>query len=149
MEALNGIKLAIAGSGWDQCNYLDRQSTLLLGKQKYLECEQSRKNYQVSLNTPHGQPKALHDRILHASCQGQVVITNDSEYVRKNFESGNLVFYSIEENDIRSRVEAILNNDQLRFNMARAGQDYMRKGLHSSDQAAKRVLQQLKEYELI
>ena len=149
LEALNGIKLAIAGSGWDQCNYLDRQSTLLLGKQKYLECEQSRKNYQISLNTPHGQPKALHDRILHASCQGQVVITNDNEFVRENFDSGNLVFYSIKENDIRSRVEEILSDDQLRFKMARAGQDYMRKGLHGSDQAAKRVLQQLKEYELI
>ena len=95
LEALNGIALAIAGNGWDQCNYLDRQSTLLLGKQKYLECEQSRKNYQISLNTPHGQPKALHDRILHASCQGQVVITNDNEFVRENFDSGNLVFYSI------------------------------------------------------
>ena len=96
-----------------------------------------------------GQPKALHDRILHASCQGQVVITDDSEFMRKNFDSGNLVFYSIKENDIRSRVEEILSDDQLRFKMARAGQDYMRKGLHGSDQAAKRVLQQLKEYELI
>lgn len=149
MEALHGMELAIAGSGWDQRDHLDRQSTLLLGEQKYLECEQSRKNYQISLNTPHGQPKALHDRILHASCQGQVVITNDNEFVRKNFNSGNLVFYSIGENNIRDRADAILNDDQLRFKMARAGQDYMRKGLHSADQAARRVLQQLKEHKLI
>lgn len=149
LEALNGIELAIAGSGWDQCNYLDWQSTLLLGEQKYLECEQSRKNYQISLNTPHGQPRGLHDRILHASCQGQVVITNDNEFVRKNFDSGNLVFYSIEKNNIRDHIEKILSDDQLRFRMARTGQDYMKKDLHSSDQAAKRVLQQLKEHKLI
>ena len=78
-----------------------------------------------------------------------MVVTDDSEFVRENFNSGNLVFYSIKEKNIRSRVEKILNDDQLRFKMARTGQDYMRKGLHSSDQAAKRVLQQLKEYELI
>lgn len=149
LKALHGTKLTMVGNGWDQCDYLDRQSTLFLGKQKYLDCEISRKGYQVSLNTPHGQPKALHDRILHASCQGQVVITNNNEFVRKNFDSGNLVFYSIKENDIRDRVEVILNDDQLRFKMARAGQDYMRSGLYSSDRAAERVLEQLKEYKLI
>ena len=149
LEALYGAKLAIVGSGWDQCDYLDRQSTLLLGEQKYLDCEMSRKKHQISLNTPHGQPKGLHDRLLHASCQGQAVITNDNEFVQKNFNSGNLVFYSIEKNDIRDRVDAILNDDQQRFKMARAGQDYMRKGLHDSDQAAKRVLQQLKKHKLI
>lgn len=149
LEALHGMELVIAGNGWDQCDYLDRQCTLLLGEQKYLECEQSRKKYQVSLNTPHGQPKGLHDRILHASCQGQVVITNDNEFVRKNFNSGNLVFYSMEENNIRNRVEEVLNDNQLRYKMACAGQDYMKKGLHSSDHAANRVLQQLKEHELI
>lgn len=149
LEALYATKLAMVGNGWDQCDYLDRQSTLFLGEQKYLECEKSRKEYQVSLNTSHGQPRALHDRILHASCQGQVVITNNNEFVRKNFNSGNLVFYSIEENNIRDRVDAILKDDQLRFEMARAGQDHMRKGLHGSDQAAKRVLQQLKEHKLI
>ena len=149
LEALHGMELVIAGNGWDQCDYLDRQSTLLLGEQKYLDCERSRRNYQISLNTPHGQPRGLHDRILHASCQGQVVITNGNEFVRKNFNSGNLVFYSMEENNIRNRVEEVLNDNQLRYKMACAGQDYMKKGLHSSDHAANRVLQQLKEHELI
>ena len=149
LEALKGIALAVVGRGWDQCDYLDMKNTHILGEQKYLHCEQSRKKYQVSLSTPHGQPKALHDRILHASCQGQVVITNDNEYVRNNFDSGNVVFYSLKENDVRNRAEAILNDDQLRYNMARAGQEYMRNGRHGSDQAAKQVLQQLKEHHLI
>ncbi|MBI3571693.1 MAG: hypothetical protein HY082_11440 [Gammaproteobacteria bacterium] len=143
------MELAIVGGGWDRCDYLDRQSTHLFGEQKYLECEQSRKKYQISLNTSHGQPKALHDRILHASCQGQAVITHENEFVRKNFDSGNLAFFSIEKNNTRDHIEKILSDDQLRFGMARAGQDYMKKGLHGSDQAAKRVLQQLKEYKLI
>ena len=55
----------------------------------------------------------------------------------------------MEENNIRNRVEEVLNDNQLRYKMACAGQDYMKKGLHSSDHAANRVLQQLKEHELI
>ena len=149
LGALNGVPLTVIGRGWEQCDYLDMRNTCVLSEARYLDCEQSRNKYQISLNIPHGQPQALHDRILHASCQGQVVITNNNDFVRKSFDSGNLVFYSIEENNIQDRVEKILSDDHLRFKMAHAGQNYMKKGLHSSDQAAECVLQQLKEHKLI
>lgn len=149
LELMSGIELTVVGRGWEQCDYLNKKNAHLLSETKYLECEQLRRKHQVSLNAPHGQPCSFHDRILHASYSGQIVVTHENKFIRRNFPSGNVVFHSYGDDNVHDQLVELLKDDRRMFEMARAGQDYMQTGLHGSDNAAQQMLKHLRNYKLI
>jgi hypothetical protein len=141
-QSLAGFPVTVMGRGWDQCNYLPRSVTVLppVG---YLECEQARHRYQMTLHISQGQPQASHDRVLHAAAAGQAVLADRTPGMERAEEHGFLATYSQDAGDLREICSALLADEARRLRMARAGLAYIRDSPITADSAARTVIDAL------
>ena len=123
LSSLEGFSITVMGLGWEACNYLG-PSVTVLPPADYMACEEARRAYQMTLHTSHGQPYALHDRVLHAAAIGQVVFVDRTPCMEKLAEHGCAATYSNDASAIRETYSELLADDSRRFKMAQAAIAY-------------------------
>ena len=148
IKALDGLPLTVAGMGWGQCRYLGR-SVKMLPPLDYRACEDTRRNYQMTLHTSHLQPYATHDRVLHAMSVGQAILAEASPYYEKEVSKGYIALFPSDAAGMAQIYSDLLNDDHRRFAMARAALETICRAPHADQVAADIVIQALRQRNLL
>lgn len=83
----NGIKVAVFGGGWDQCDWADNPNLLYGGKVLAPQVLELMNHSKIVLNTMTWYKNGIHDRIINGMLAKAVVVTDTSVYLGEAVES--------------------------------------------------------------
>lgn len=114
--AENGIKVHLFGKDWDKLDSMKQENLIWCGGQITSgECVQAVRNSRICLNVMPWFKDGAHDRIFTAMLNGSVALTDDSIYLREQFEDRKQIcFFSLEQiEDLPKLAETLLQNPQM------------------------------------
>lgn len=79
--AENGIKIAVFGSGWDQCDWAAHSDMMYGGKVLAPQVLELMNHSRIVLNTMTWYKNGIHDRIINGMLAKAVVVTDTSKYL--------------------------------------------------------------------
>lgn len=102
----NGIKVTAYGTGWDQCGWSGHPCLDYRGKVLAPQILPLMNDSRIVLNTMTWFKAGAHDRIFNGMLAGAVVVTDDSTWLRREFQDRReLVMFSLDE--IRTLPERV------------------------------------------
>lgn len=78
-----GVKVAVFGGGWDQCEWADNPNLLYGGKVLAPQVLELMNHSKIVLNTMTWYKNGIHDRIINGMLAKAAVITDTSEYLEE------------------------------------------------------------------
>lgn len=81
----NGMKVAVFGGGWDQCEWAENPNLLYGGKVLAPQVLELMNHSKIVLNTMTWYKNGIHDRIINGMLAKSVVVTDESEYLKEEF----------------------------------------------------------------
>lgn len=92
-----GIPVHVVGQDWEQVCWKQPKNLTISGKAlDSAQCVQFMSQAKIALNTMPWFKDGAHDRIFTAMLQGAVSLTDDSKYLRENFQDWDtLVYYDL------------------------------------------------------
>ena len=79
----HGIKVAVFGGGWDQCEWADNPNLLYGGKVLAPQVLELMNHSKIVLNTMTWYKNGIHDRIINGMLAKSVVVTDTSQYLKE------------------------------------------------------------------
>lgn len=108
----NGVRVTAYGTGWDQCDWSDNPYLDYRGKVLAPQILPLMNDSKIVLNTMTWFKAGAHDRIFNGMLAGAAVVTDDSEYLLREFrDGGELVMFSLREiGSLPERVFGLFGN---------------------------------------
>lgn len=108
----NGVRVTAYGTGWDQCDWSDNPYLDYRGKVLAPQILPLMNDSKIVLNTMTWFKVGAHDRIFNGMLSGAAVVTDDSEYLLREFrDGGELVMFSLREiGSLPERVFGLFGN---------------------------------------
>lgn len=108
----NGVRVTAYGTGWDQCDWSDNPYLDYRGKVLAPQILPLMNNSKIVLNTMTWFKAGAHDRIFNGMLAGAAVVTDDSEYLLREFrDGGELAMFSLREiGSLPERVFGLFGN---------------------------------------
>lgn len=104
----NGIHVTAYGTGWDQCDWSGNTCLHYRGKVLAPEVLPLMNDSKIVLNTMTWFKAGAHDRVFNGMLAGASVVTDDSTYLRREFDDGKeLAMFSLKE--IRTLPERVFD----------------------------------------
>lgn len=119
-----GIKVHIFGKDWDKVPCKRPENMILAGHTAgSADCVQAMAKGKIALNTMPWFKDGAHDRIFTAMLHGAAALTDDSAYLREQFQDmGTLVYYSLAELEgLPQQVAGLFENPQRLFEVSCRG----------------------------
>lgn len=82
----NGIKVAVFGGGWNQCEWAENPNLLYGGKVLAPQVLELMNHSKIVLNTMTWYKNGIHDRIINGMLAKSVVVTDTSAYLSEELE---------------------------------------------------------------
>lgn len=82
----NGIRVAVFGGGWDQCEWSDNPNLLYGGKVLAPQVLELMNHSKIVLNTMTWYKNGIHDRIINGMLAKSVVVTDSSVYLTEELQ---------------------------------------------------------------
>lgn len=119
----NGIHVTVYGTGWNQCEWSDHPYLDYRGKVLAPEILPLMNEAKIVLNTMTWFKAGAHDRIFNGMLAGAAVVTDDSDYLRREFRDGEeLAMFSLKELEtLPERVFGLFGNMEETERMAMRG----------------------------
>lgn len=119
----NGIHVTVYGTGWNQCEWSDHPYLDYGGKVLAPEILPLMNEAKIVLNTMTWFKAGAHDRIFNGMLAGAAVVTDDSDYLRREFRDGEeLAMFSLKELEtLPERVFGLFGNMEETERMAMRG----------------------------
>lgn len=108
----NGVRVTAYGTGWDQCDWSDNPYLDYRGKVLAPQILPLMNDSKIVLNTMTWFKAGAHDRIFNGMLAGAAVVTDDSEYLLREFRDGReLAMFSLREiGSLPERVFGLFGN---------------------------------------
>lgn len=147
LDAIKNHPIHIFGASIDQKGWKDFASTrpnlIVHDPLEYDEAVKVMKQSKIVLNSSLKNQYGAHERVFAGPACGAVAVTNDNEYLRKNFTDGKdiILFQRNHWNALKQQIDLVLADESHRQKMAEAA----RKNVMSNHTWDHRVKQLLKE----
>ncbi len=142
----NGIKVAVFGGGWEQCEWAENPNLLYGGKVLAPQVLELMNHSKIVLNTMTWYKNGIHDRIINGMLAGAVVVTDTSQYLaeelKKMPEQGLVTFELSGIRQLPQTVQSLLEQPEHMQKIADCGYLYA-KSNHTWKQRAEYIV---KEY---
>lgn len=107
----SGIKVNVFGNGWNKFKCANPGNMIIGGSLEPMQCMELMANSKIVLNVMPWYKDGTHERVFNAMMAGAVCLTDESEYLRREFTDGeDIVFYSM--SNLSAKVKAILNDTE-------------------------------------
>ncbi len=118
----NGIRVKVYGNGWEKFDS-EYKENLIIEKGNYYVAQKAVSRAKISLNIMPWFKAGFQERIASAMLSGTVAVTDESLYIRENFENGKeLITYSLEDlEELPKRILYLLQNDDEADKIASTG----------------------------
>lgn len=119
-----GIKVHVAGNGWENLYCSCPDNLILEGSVDFLKTADLASDARISLNVMPWFKDGLHDRILTTMLNGSVCVTDPSSCIKSNFEDGrNIVLYDLLHlKELPDKITWLLENPDKAKSIALEGQ---------------------------
>lgn len=120
-----GVKIHIAGSGWEKLavEEMYKDNLVLMGSLDMQQTGDITSDSKILINVMPWFKDGIHDRILTAMHNGTVCVSDSSSYIDSRFENmENIVLYDLKQIDeVPNKVKWLLNNIDQAEKIAQAG----------------------------
>lgn len=107
-----GIDVEVYGTGWEEAEYYSNPHFIHQGTLSQEECLNKMLDTKIVLNVMPWFKDGIHDRVLNAMFAGAVCITDDSQYLKEEFEADKeYVSFTLEQIDNLPKIVYKLLND--------------------------------------
>lgn len=107
----SGFKIDVYGLGLDMLEYKHPENLIMHGSTTSAVCLKKLSRARISLNVMPWFKDGLHDRVLSASMNGAVSLTDKSKYMCEVFDNTSMCFYSLDAIDMLPEITASLLKD--------------------------------------
>lgn len=124
----NGIRVAVFGGGWDQCEWADNPNLLYGGKVLAPQVLELMNHSKIVLNTMTWYKNGIHDRIINGMLAKSVVVTDTSVYLaeeQKKLQKQSFVTFELPQmQELPNLVENLLAQPEQMQEIADCGYLY-------------------------
>lgn len=104
----NGFRIDVYGTGLDRIKFHHPENLVMHGSAKSALCLKKLSQSKISLNVMPWFKDGAHDRILSASINGAVSLTDESIYLHEIFDENSVQFYSLNNIDLLPEIADML-----------------------------------------
>ena len=141
----SGINVHVLGLGWEKCDWaLESQNLTHIGKVDAKEVLPYMLQSKIVLNTLTWFKDGAHDRIFNGMLSGATVVTDESAYLKDEFENNReIAMFQLKElMSLPAIVKDLLEDDEKRMDMAIKGLEKARE-YHTWKPAVREILDDL------
>lgn len=106
-----GIELSLYGAGWDICDWINMPNVHYFGKISADDVVVKMRDAKIVLSTMTWFKDGTHDRVFNGMLQGAVTVTDESIYMREEFNDSELIMFKLNDIDYMvNRIKTVLSN---------------------------------------
>lgn len=123
-----GIRVAVFGSGWDQCEWADNPNLMYGGKVLAPQILELMNHSKIVLNTMTWYKNGIHDRIINGMLAKAAVVSDASDYLEEELGKRDRpfleLFYLTRMMELPEKVQSLLENESHMSELAQQGYEY-------------------------